>query len=321
METWVKLVLYSHIRTSVFNSLVSHTTLDIQWTFTMWVNAVTVAMPLEVTWPFPQCPRLGWRISSRVVMGMVGSYSYLWTKYFNSLMVHNQDVLLDLVEERPRETPLITLCNHQSCMDDPHIWGHLLPLISVSQENSTPDSSAEGNVCLLLELNCHQMERIGLWDIKGSEGYIYAAIKNRSDEGDGVYQKGMDFLLERLNHGEWVHIFPEGKVNMSGEFMRIKWGIGRLIAECSLHPIILPMWHIGLNDVLPNQTPYIPRVGQRITVLVGKPFTVRHLVNTMRAENTSSMEMRKAVTDFIQGEFLSLKAQAEALHHRIQNRA
>lgn len=41
------------------------------------VNAV--AMPLEVTWPFPQCPRLGWRISSRVIMGMVGSYSYLWT--------------------------------------------------------------------------------------------------------------------------------------------------------------------------------------------------------------------------------------------------
>lgn len=49
----------------------------------VWVNAVTVAMPLEVTWPFPQCPRLGWRISSRVVMGMVGSYSYLWTSESN----------------------------------------------------------------------------------------------------------------------------------------------------------------------------------------------------------------------------------------------
>ncbi|XP_073794123.1 tafazzin isoform X5 [Danio rerio] len=170
-------------------------------------------MPLEVTWPFPQCPRLGWRISSRVVMGMVGSYSYLWTS-------------------------------------------------------------------------------------------------------DGVYQKGMDFLLERLNQGEWIHIFPEGRVNMSGEFMRIKWGIGRLIAECSLHPIILPMWHIGMNDVLPNETPYIPR---RITVLVGKPFTVRHLVNALRAENTNPTEMRKTVTDYIQDEFRSLKAQAEALHHRLQN--
>lgn len=31
--------------------------------------------------------------------------------------------------------------------------GHLLPLTSVSQENYTPGSSAEGNVFLLLEVN------------------------------------------------------------------------------------------------------------------------------------------------------------------------
>ncbi|ROL51899.1 hypothetical protein DPX16_19418 [Anabarilius grahami] len=32
------------------------------------------------------------------------------------------------------------------------------------------------------QLNCYEVECTGLWDIKGSEGFIYAAFKNPSDE-------------------------------------------------------------------------------------------------------------------------------------------
>ncbi|XP_067095816.1 tafazzin isoform X2 [Osmerus mordax] len=215
-------------------------------------------MPLEVRWPFPQCPLLPWRISSSLVMGMVGTYSYFWTRVL-----------------RLR-----------------HLW-------NFNKMRWTPAAS---DICFTKEFH----------SLFFSRGKCVPVCR-----GDGVYQKGMDFILDKLNRGEWVHVFPEGKINTSEEALRLKWGVGRLIAECSLNPIILPLWHVGMDDVLPNEPPYIPRTGKRITILVGKPFRVHHLVEELKDDNRSQVEMRKVLTDFVQGEFRSLKTQAEALHCQV----
>ena len=43
----------------------------------------------------------------------------------NHARIYGQENLYKALEERPENTPLITVANHHSCMDEPLIWGKL----------------------------------------------------------------------------------------------------------------------------------------------------------------------------------------------------
>lgn len=90
-------------------------------------------------------------------------------------------------------------------------------------------------------------------------------------------------------------------------------GVGRLIAEAKIAPIVLPIWHVGMDDLLPNRTPYIPQLFKRLTVLVGDPLDVSNLILSQNSMNP--IVIRKHITDLLQEKMKEMKLQAEQLHN------
>ncbi len=77
-----------------------------------------------------------------------------------------------------------------------------------------------------------------------------------------------------------------GKINLENAVTRWKWGVGRLIAECTKTPIVIPVWHVGMEDILPTRSPYIPQLFKvRAANASLHPYTKRSLSSVLT--NTS----------------------------------
>lgn len=62
----------------------------------------------------------------------------------------------------------------------------------------------------------------------------------------------------------------------------MKWGVGRLVAESWARgraPLVLPVWHEGLDRLLPNTEPYRLRLRKRLYLAVGEPISLLPLLD------------------------------------------
>lgn len=257
-------------------------------------------MPLEPgQWVLPARPGLVWNTTTRVAMVGASLCSKFWLTWANTFNGYNLEALHDLVDNRPEGTPLLTVANHQSCLDDPCLLGAALKFKTMFRPENVRWCPGAADIAFTQKMH----------SIFFSLGQIVPIVR-----GDGVYQRAVDFSIEKMNEGRWVHFYPEGKVNMTNGFLRFKWGVGRVIDECKRLPIVLPFWHVGMEQILPNEPPYYPRIGKRVTMNVGKPIDLTEVLAENRMQNLSPMERRKAITDVIQKNMEQLKRETEAIH-------
>ncbi|KAJ7374469.1 hypothetical protein OS493_007576 [Desmophyllum pertusum] len=218
------------------------------------------------------------------------------TSEFHFVKKYNFDILERSVEDRPDGVPLVTVCNHTSCLDDPCCVG-LMKMRNVLEHTT---------------LGAREL----LFSTPLRSAFFSRAKAIPVVRGDGVYQKGVDVAIEQLNKGEWIHVFPEGAINVNDTIKRLKWGVGRLIAEAQVTPIVVPFWHEGMDDVLPNRSPYIPKIMKRVTVLIGEPMEFTETIEEYRKTKKNAMETRKLITDLIQERFKELKVETQLLHNK-----
>ncbi|CAO1328042.1 unnamed protein product [Diamesa tonsa] len=246
-------------------------------------------MGYDLKWIFPRLekPNLIFRVASRITVGLVGLFSRILVVCLNKTKVYNLHRLENLMN-RPNKQALLTVSNHYSCFDDPALWG-CLKLKDVCSVKRIRWSMAAHDICFT--------NKVHSWFFM--LGKCIPVVR-----GEGVYQPAIDLCIQKLKLGDWVHVFPEGKVNMEKEYLRLKWGVGRIIYETYPinMPVIIPMWHEGMDDLLPNYPPYYFRLNTKLTFNFGNPIDLSKTMKEITDKKVDEVEARRMITDEIQKE-------------------
>ncbi|ORX48174.1 hypothetical protein BCR36DRAFT_294098 [Piromyces finnis] len=187
-----------------------------------------------------------------------------------------------LILNRPKDVPLITYCNHLTVIDDPVIWGGI------------------NKKCINPETFRHTVGAKELCSGKGFLNDFFNAAKIITViRGNGVYQKDLDKAVEVVNSGEWLHIFPEGKIhpNKNSRINDFKWGIGRFIMESKKCPIVVPIYIHDLDKVIFVNKPFI-NLKEKFVISYGNPVNIEPLFNKWNKIRNNTKKLAKANIHF-----------------------
>ncbi|KAG8822536.1 hypothetical protein FRC19_005728 [Serendipita sp. 401] len=203
---------------------------------------------------------------SALTVGVVGTLSKAFLNLACRTNVTGAEHLYKAWEDARKceKKGILTVANHISVMDDPLMWG-ILPLRSFFSNRTSRWTLGARDI----------MFTNPIYSAFFANGKVIDTIR-----GGGRFQDAVDTAIERLDAGDWVHIFPQGFVRqhtVNPPVDRLKWGIGRILDECHSVPIVIPTWIKGFEQIMPEDRgfpKFLPRLGANISVSFGDPERV-----------------------------------------------
>lgn len=206
-----------------------------------------------------------------IQLGALGAFARFWLEILNSATVYDNEKLYKAVYGRPHGQGLITVSNHNSELDDPCM------IATISRTALLLDSKHMRWVFCAADV-CFKTAASSAFFSNGK------ALPLR--RGGGIEQPELLAAVRKLDKGDWVHIFPEGRVfqNQRGEMGPVRAGVGKMIAEAAVPPVILPIYHLGMEKIRPIGRP--PQVGHHADIIIGDPIHVDDLLRKHRELGT-----------------------------------
>jgi len=235
-----------------------------------------------------------------LVIGIAGNIGKFYIRTLNYTTVYNEDKFWNVINNRPPEQPAITVMNHLNIFDDPFLIASIIPRTALF----TPKRI---RYTLVAE------------DMMFTNPFYRALMKSGKGipvaRNGGVEQPAIDGAVEMLNDGLWLNVFPEGKVERDNQLLPMRPGVGRLISDTKVRPLVIPIYHQGTDKIKPIGT-IIPRFFNKIDVIIGDPIYFDDLIEYHTKKGSTKMELYSAIAGRIGDELKKLKEQLERLKEK-----
>jgi len=233
---------------------------------------------------------------ARATLLLTGKVFQFLLGMLNTVEVHHGERLVSAVENRQNGTGLFTVSNHASMLD-PAILAAMYPW------DRDPDRTLQywppWTLCTDVFFKVNPI--LSFWLTAGKAMPITRASPR------GLKQKYLRDFHDKLDAGDWCHMFPEGKITQPWRFPKGKSrlgkflpGVGKLITSCKKNPILLPIYHKGMHDIVPEEEgdprmpakprSLVPKCSKRVDIYIGRPIDVSDILEKRKSMTSTNWE-------------------------------